>query len=54
MVGAFGEVQVMDWGLAKALGATDEAPAELAEVSTLYTTRGPGALEQTANALKLA
>jgi len=26
MVGAFGEVQVMDWGLAKVLGAADEKP----------------------------
>lgn len=27
MVGAFGEVQVMDWGLAKAIGASEERPA---------------------------
>jgi hypothetical protein len=48
MVGAFGEVQVMDWGLAKALGAAGVAPAAVAEASTLYTTRGPGSPEQTA------
>src|SRR6516165_5020872 len=28
MVGAFGEVQVMDWGLAKALGEETPAPAD--------------------------
>src|SRR5262249_43078848 len=41
MVGAFGEVQVMDWGLAKILGG--ERAAETAtraeEVSTLFTVR---------------
>jgi serine/threonine-protein kinase len=31
MVGAFGEVQVMDWGLAKDLGAPPEGPAPPAE-----------------------
>jgi serine/threonine-protein kinase len=42
MVGAFGEVQVMDWGLAKILGAKE--PEETAEVSAVVTTRaeGPG------------
>jgi serine/threonine-protein kinase len=40
MVGAFGEVQVMDWGLAKILGAKDEEPA--AEVSAVVTTRAEG------------
>jgi serine/threonine protein kinase len=48
MAGAFGEVQVMDWGLAKALGAAGEAPAAVAEASTLYTTRGPGSPEEDA------
>jgi serine/threonine-protein kinase len=50
MVGAFGEVQVMDWGLAKVLGREGEAPAEPtpSEPSTLYTTRAPGSPEQTA------
>jgi choline monooxygenase len=36
MVGAFGEVQVMDWGLAKVLGAKEK---ESAEVSAVVTTR---------------
>ncbi len=39
MVGAFGEVQVLDWGLAKVLGRSDdeatEAASEEAEVETL-------------------
>src|SRR5262249_37090806 len=41
MVGAFGEVQVMDWGLAKVLGSADpqdETPAE----SGTQATRSPG------------
>jgi serine/threonine protein kinase/tetratricopeptide (TPR) repeat protein len=37
MVGAFGEVQVMDWGLAKVLGPTTEVPHEKP------TADGPGA-----------
>src|SRR5262245_22202115 len=48
MVGAFGEVQVMDWGLAKTIApdAGEEIPAAQGaaeELSTLYTvrTRGP-------------
>jgi tetratricopeptide (TPR) repeat protein len=44
MVGAFGEVQVMDWGLAKVLkegGIADERKAqERAEVSVIRTKRG--------------
>jgi serine/threonine-protein kinase len=44
MVGAFGEVQVMDWGLAKVLGAGDTqapdgAPAPVAVVSVVETLR---------------
>jgi tetratricopeptide (TPR) repeat protein len=45
MVGAFSEVQVMDWGLAKVLGqqrATDTA-IQTQELSTIYTTRMAGA-----------
>jgi serine/threonine-protein kinase len=45
MVGAFGEVQVMDWGLAKLLGqepTTGEAPAGVVAASTLYTGRTAG------------
>jgi serine/threonine-protein kinase len=37
MVGAFGEVQIMDWGLAKVLGAKEEDST--AEVSAVVTTR---------------
>jgi eukaryotic-like serine/threonine-protein kinase len=49
MVGAFGEVQVMDWGLARVLSERPQ-PVPIATVveSTLYTTRGPGSPEQTA------
>jgi serine/threonine protein kinase len=46
MVGAFGEVQVMDWGLAKVLkegGIADELKAqERAEVSVIRTQRSVG------------
>src|SRR6516165_2172423 len=49
MVGAFGEVQVMDWGLAKVLkegGIADEQPAQTQQaVSVVQTTRGAGTLE---------
>jgi tetratricopeptide (TPR) repeat protein/tRNA A-37 threonylcarbamoyl transferase component Bud32 len=44
MVGAFGEVQVMDWGLAKVLGQ-QRAPTtavEAEERSTIYTVRSAG------------
>jgi eukaryotic-like serine/threonine-protein kinase len=41
MVGAFGEVQVMDWGLAKVLAREGEAPAE--EPSTIVSVRAAAA-----------
>src|SRR5262249_9584890 len=43
MVGAFGEVQVMDWGLAKVLGGGEESSAGGA--STVFSVRAGG--EQT-------
>jgi serine/threonine-protein kinase len=49
MVGAFGEVQVMDWGLAKVLGSRPEQPTTLsADASTLYSTRLGSPPEETA------
>jgi serine/threonine-protein kinase len=49
MVGSFGEVQVMDWGLAKVLkegGVTDERKAQTQQaVSVVQTTRSAGTLE---------
>jgi serine/threonine-protein kinase len=49
MVGAFGEVQVMDWGLAKVLAEPGaRAATAAAEASTLYAARGPGSPEETA------
>lgn len=45
MVGAFGEVQVMDWGLAKVLvpgSISSERPAELLHESVSITTRRSG------------
>src|SRR5262249_400758 len=47
MVGAFGEVQVMDWGLAKVLGAQEEP----AEVSAVVTTRAEGLSTQAGSVL---
>jgi hypothetical protein len=43
MVGAFGEVQVMDWGLAKVLTAADAAPP----ASVIRTSRSEAAGDQT-------
>jgi serine/threonine-protein kinase len=40
MVGAFGEVQVMDWGLAKLVGRPEAPPGASAEVSTIRDPRG--------------
>jgi tetratricopeptide (TPR) repeat protein len=44
MVGAFGEVQVMDWGLAKVLGSTraPQTTPPTQELSTIYTARTSG------------
>ncbi len=39
MVGAFGEVQVMDWGLAKVLGAPASAVTEAPQASVISTVR---------------
>ena len=46
MVGAFGEVQVMDWGLAKVLGRA-EAPRPTPEVSTIRTRRSENGSDPT-------
>jgi serine/threonine-protein kinase len=58
MVGAFGEVQVMDWGLAKVLGASGDhaaghGPATLTAVSVVEPPRAaPGSFDtQTGSAL---
>jgi tetratricopeptide (TPR) repeat protein len=52
MVGAFGEVQVMDWGLAKLLAAEAAEPsAAEPEASTVYTGRAEGALTQAGTVL---
>jgi WD40 repeat protein/serine/threonine protein kinase len=47
MVGAFGEVQVMDWGLAKRLASAEE-PKELA-INTNGSTHAPDLLETILN-----
>jgi serine/threonine-protein kinase len=49
MVGSFGEVQVMDWGLAKVLAPPDvqSGTADSPAASTLYTTRAPAAASWT-------
>jgi serine/threonine-protein kinase len=39
MVGAFGEVQVMDWGLAKVLASRERERPEAEPASTIYTVR---------------
>ncbi len=46
MVGSFGEVQVMDWGLAKVLpqgGIADEAQGQLAQQTVIMTVRSGSA-----------
>jgi len=47
MVGQFGEVQVMDWGLAKVLGATEEPLVAGADSSTLTQVSSGGSGSQT-------
>jgi serine/threonine-protein kinase len=53
MVGAFGEVQVMDWGVAKALGQSSSEGAEPAAVSVVETHRtgNPGSATQAGSVL---
>jgi tetratricopeptide (TPR) repeat protein len=51
MVGAFGEVQVMDWGLAKFIGATDDDEPEPEEgQSTVFGLRRTVALTEATSA----
>ena len=47
MVGAFGEVQVMDWGMAKVLAEGDSPQALLSNVSVIRTARSPSPDEAT-------
>jgi eukaryotic-like serine/threonine-protein kinase len=51
MVGAFGEVQVMDWGLAKVLGPPSEPSTLSAGSSTLFTTRAGDDLQTQAGSV---
>ena len=52
MVGAFGEVQVMDWGLAKVVGAaTDPRPDAPASGTTIRSVRELGAETQAGSVL---
>jgi serine/threonine-protein kinase len=53
MVGAFGEVQVMDWGLAKMLHARDDsyAPAGETESATMIRTNGACAADTEAGSI---
>jgi serine/threonine protein kinase len=55
MVGAFGEVQVMDWGLAKVLGgrpdAGEDAPAEVASTLVLSPRDGDALLTREGSVL---
>jgi tetratricopeptide (TPR) repeat protein/tRNA A-37 threonylcarbamoyl transferase component Bud32 len=49
MVGAFGEVQVMDWGLAKFIGAADESEPD-AEQGTVFGLKRTVALAEATSA----
>src|ERR1019366_4180635 len=53
MVGAFGEVQVMDWGLAKVLAAVESEPDGHEPSSTICTVRTsePDTATQTGTAM---
>jgi len=55
MVGAFGEVQVMDWGLAKVLGEGEERPNQAGEatgtVTAIRTGRDPDSETQAGSLL---
>jgi tetratricopeptide (TPR) repeat protein/tRNA A-37 threonylcarbamoyl transferase component Bud32 len=53
MVGAFGEVQVMDWGLAKVLGSEPEPapPTDQGRVTEVRTFRDPGSDTQAGSVL---
>ena len=42
LIGAFGEVQVVDWGLAKVLRSDGESRANVAPVETVRTSSGSG------------
>jgi serine/threonine-protein kinase len=46
MVGAFGEVQVMDWGLAKVLGSQDDDPGHTAAATMIRTVRSGSTAEE--------
>jgi tetratricopeptide (TPR) repeat protein/tRNA A-37 threonylcarbamoyl transferase component Bud32 len=46
MVGAFGEVQVMDWGLAKVLGTSDGDPEATTARTLIHTVRSGSTAEE--------